>query len=145
MWNERNDKKIKLLKTWTETIWTFSDSHSYLSSIKNNGCEIALLISVHIHICQLLHTSLQVPVPFEVVSSFIWWGIAFMSWRFSYGGGRARILAFYTRRVFSLPIFQFKSVNISTILTSKQKCVYIWKLVSWLLLGIYILHKWNLV
>ena len=42
--------------------------------------------------------------------------------------------------------FQFKSVNISTILTSKLKiCVYVWRLDSWLLLGIYIYLTWNLV
>ena len=36
------------------------------------------------------------------------------------------ILTFYNGRMFSLPHFQFKSVNISTILTSKLKmCVYI--------------------
>ena len=35
--------------------------------------------------------------------------------------------------------FQFKSANISTILTSKLTiCLYVWRLVSWLLLGIYI-------
>ena len=44
-------------------------------------------------------------------------------------------------RMFSLPHFhfQFKSVNIPSILTSKLKtCVYIRRLLSWLLLGIYI-------
>ena len=44
-------------------------------------------------------------------------------------------------QMFSLPHFhvQFKSVNISTILTSKLKmCVYVWRLDSWLSLGIYI-------
>ena len=44
-------------------------------------------------------------------------------------------------RMFSLPHFhfQFKSVNIPSILTSKLKtCVYIRRLISWLLLGIYI-------
>ena len=40
--------------------------------------------------------------------------------------------------LFSPTYFQFKSVNISTILTSKLKRVYIWVLVSWLSLGIYI-------
>ena len=40
--------------------------------------------------------------------------------------------------LFSPPHFQFKSVNISTILTSKLKRVCIWVLVSWLSLGIYI-------
>ena len=40
--------------------------------------------------------------------------------------------------LFSPPHFQFKSVNISTILTSKLKPVCIWVLVSWLSLGIYI-------
>ena len=42
--------------------------------------------------------------------------------------------------MFSLPHshFQFKSINISNILASKLKlCVYVWKLVSWLSLGIY--------
>ena len=35
--------------------------------------------------------------------------------------------------------FEFKSVNISTILTSKLKtCTYVWKLVFWLLPGTYI-------
>ena len=35
-----------------------------------------------------------------------------------------RILTFYNGRMFSLPHFQFKSLNISTILTSKLKmCV----------------------
>ena len=52
--------------------------------------------------------------------------------------------------MFSLPhfYFQYKSVNIAPILTSELKmCVYIWRLVSWLSLGIYIswvessLHK----
>ena len=44
-------------------------------------------------------------------------------------------------QMFSLPHFYFKfeSVNISTILTSKLKmCVHLWRIVSWLLLGIYI-------
>ena len=44
-------------------------------------------------------------------------------------------------QMFSLPHFhfQFKSVNISTILTSKLKiCVYVQRLVSWLLL---LLHR----
>ena len=42
--------------------------------------------------------------------------------------------------MFSLTHFQYKSINISTILTSKLKpCLYIWKFVSWLLLGIYFL------
>ena len=43
--------------------------------------------------------------------------------------------------MFSLPHFhfRFKSVNISTILTSKLKMsLYVWRLVSWLSLGIYI-------
>ena len=48
----------------------------------------------------------------------------------------------YNGRMFSLPHFhfQFKSVNISTILTSKPKkrCVNVWRLVSWLSLEIYI-------
>ena len=47
----------------------------------------------------------------------------------------------YDGRMFSLPhfYFEFKSVNISTILTSKLKmCVHIWRLISWLSLGIYI-------
>ena len=56
----------------------------------------------------------------------------------------------YNGWMFSLPHFhfQFTSVNIATILTPELKmCVYIWRLVSWLSLGIYIswvessLHK----
>ena len=45
-------------------------------------------------------------------------------------------------QIFSLPHFhfKFKSVNISTILTSKLiACVYVWRLVFWLSLGIYFL------
>ena len=47
----------------------------------------------------------------------------------------------YNGGMFSLPHFhfQFKSVNISTILTSKLKmCVYFWRLVPWLSLGVYL-------
>ena len=48
------------------------------------------------------------------------------------------ILTFYNGCIFSLSHFQFKSVYVSTILTSKlKKCVYIWRLLSWLWLGIY--------
>ena len=46
---------------------------------------------------------------------------------------------FCNGRIFSLPHFQFKIVNISTIITPKLKtCVCVWRLVSWLSLGIYI-------
>ena len=49
------------------------------------------------------------------------------------------LLTFYNDWLFSLPHFHFKSINISTILTSKLKmCVYICRLVSWLLFAIYI-------
>ena len=54
----------------------------------------------------------------------------------------------YNDWVFSGPnfLFQFKSVNIATILTSILKmCVHVWRLDSWLSLGLYIFLEWNLV
>ena len=59
-------------------------------------------------------------------------------WRF--GFTMHDILA-YNGRKFPLPHFhfQYKSVNISTILTSKLRmCVYVWRLDSWLSFRIYI-------
>ena len=52
------------------------------------------------------------------------------------------IILTYNGCMFSLPRFRFKikSVNISTISTSKvKKCVCVWRVVSWLSLGTYFL------
>ena len=53
----------------------------------------------------------------------------------------------YNDRMFSLPHFhfQFKSINISTILTSKLKTLaYVWRHHSWISLECIFL-EWNLV
>ena len=57
---------------------------------------------------------------------------------FEHGGGRMRDSDFFGR-MFSLPHFQFISINISTILTLQLKTyVFIRRLVSWLSFGTYI-------